>query len=328
MKAQYVDNPGKGPGHGLLKISEPGALAMQDNLTFSIRRASDQQCIGASDRQSAEVLLTPDGVEMDGETLHLLVGPAVVDSLDTQETYRLTLVGSDGSRSACGLGVPQVTYSPLAGGAGIGSTAAAPKPATPPPPPPAPAPEPAPAPMPEPAPEPMPELEIAPEPKKKGNPLPIILLILLLAGGGFALWKFVLNKPEETAPVAEKIAPLAQARKHLSGPADPAAGVELAKTLRAEKDSADAVFLLMEDAAGKGNTEAMLTTGEFYDPAASVDSGSIQKDPLQALNWYAKAKAAGSADADAKLAALKAWAEAEAPKGTAGAKDILDKLSK
>ena len=142
MKAQYADNPSKGPGHGILRIGEPGALAMQDSLTFSIRRASDQQCIGASDRQSAEVFLTPDGRDMDGETLCLLVGPAVVDSLDVQETYRITLLGADGTRAACGLAVPQVTYSPAAGGAGIGKTAAPTPPPPPPPPPPAPAPMP------------------------------------------------------------------------------------------------------------------------------------------------------------------------------------------
>ena len=121
---------------------------------------------------------------------------------------------------------------------------------------------------------------------------------------------------------------LSQARTHLAGPADPAKSVELAKLLRSEKDSADAVFLLMEDAAGKGNAEAMLATGEFYDPAATIDAGSIQKDPLQALDWYTKAKTAGNAEADAKIAALKAWAEAEAPKGTAGAKEVLEKIGK
>ena len=177
------------------------------------------------------------------------------------------------------------------------------------------------------------------EPKKKGGAgiFIVILVLLLLAGGGFALWKFVLDKPDETTPpaagngttpVAEKVPALSQARTHLAGPADPAKSVDLAKLLRSEKDSADAVFLLMEDAAGKGNAEAMLATGEFYDPAATIDAGSIQKDPLQALDWYAKAKTAGSADVDAKIAALKAWAETEAPKGTAGAKEVLEKINK
>ena len=325
MKALYADDTGKGPGYGFLRVSEPGALAMQDVLTFSIRRASDQQCIGASDRQSAEVFLAPDGLEMDGETLCLRIGPAVVDNLDVQETYRITLQGADGSRAACGLNVPQVTYSPAAGGAGIGKTAA-PAP-TPPPPPPAPAPEPKPEPKPEPA--PLQDLSLAPEPpKKKGGGLIIALIVLLLlAGGGFALWKFVLSKPDEAPKAApEQVAPLSQARKHLGGPADPAESLTLAKKLRAEKESADAVFLLLEDAAGKGNAEAMLGTGEFYDPTATIDAGSIKKDPLQALDWYTKAKAGGNAEAEARLAALKAWAEAEAPKGTAGAKDVLDKM--
>ncbi len=330
MKARYLDDPQRGPGHGLLRVAEPGALALQDSLTFSIRRASDQQCIGAAGRQSAEVFLSPEGVNLENGDLCLGIGPAVVDLLDPLETYRLTLLGADGQRAACPLEVALVTYSPAGGGAGVGMTPAPKTAPTPPPPPP-------PAPEPDPEPAPLPDLEIAPvEPAKRGkNPLLFILpVLLLLAAGGFAYWKFVLDKPADPVPAAQNAtapaleAPLAQARKYLSGPADPAAGVELAKKLRADKDSADAVFLLMEDAAGKGNAEAMLAAGEFYDPTATIDIGTIEKDPLQALDWYTKAKAAGNAGAEAKLAGLKAWAEAEAPKGTAGAKDVLEKINK
>ena len=166
-----------------------------------------------------------------------------------------------------------------------------PKPApAPPPPPPPPAPEPELEPVPQedadasmdilPPPDP------APAPAKGGalKPLLLVLLLVALAAGGFVAWKFWLDKedpklaentnstqpaentnstqpaenkePAKEEPKAPPKPALTQAREHLAGPADPAESVNLAGKLREERDGADASFLLVEDAAQKGNAEA------------------------------------------------------------------------
>ena len=194
----------------------------------------------------------------------------------------------------------------------------------------------------------------APEVRKK--PIRLLfagLLLLVLAGGGIAAWKILSDgqpaptdlapAPAENAPgadnppVADKTTqqekpptesrtPLARAREHLAGPADPVQGIRIAKELREEEGGADAAFLLAEDAAGKGNAEAMLLTGIFYDPSDSAPSGSIIKDAEQALSWYRQASRAGLTEAKTRLAALRAWAEAEAAKGSADARDLLERF--
>ena len=345
MKAIYSDDKDQGPGRGFLHISEANVGNME-GLRFSIKRGTDQHSLGPGGWQPAESPLAAQRVTLSDDGFDIAVGPEVVDLLDTRENYRLTLVSADGSTQVSALRVPEVTYSPVGGGQGIGAAAApAPKPAPapPPPPPPPPAPEP----------EPDPGMDIMPPPdsmpeRSKGGPLKFIiiaLVLLALAGGGFAAWKFWLDKkepakttedtatpkPEEKKEPEDKKEPdktppkpaLAQAREHLAGKAEPAESVKLANTLREDRDGADASFLLVEDAAQKGNAEAMLLTGGYFDPVDAKPAGSIKKDPTEALSWYKKAKAAGSADADARIAALRAWAQAEAAKGSPEAKALL-----
>ena len=319
VKASYANDTAKGPGHGFLLIGEAGALAASEGIRLCIKRASDRNCLGLGGWQPAEVFLEPDAFFQEGDTFRMGVGPGVVDNLDAQETYRLTLQGVDGAQGSATLQVAEVVYSPLLGGQGV-SSIAAPAAKTPPPPRPAPAPAPEPAPMPEILPEPAPV-------KKEthssgGGKLPIILalVLLLLGGGGFAAWKLMGNK--EAAPEP----PMVQARKHLSGTADAMTGLDMAIRFRAQEGGADAAFLLAEDAAQKGNAAAMALTGDFYSPADAGPAGSIQKDALEAFMWYSKAKAAGSAEAAVRLDALRAWAEAEAVKGSAQAKAVLAKF--
>ena len=191
-----------------------------------------------------------------------------------------------------------------------------------------------------PEPEPEPVVDILPPPAeppaaKKGSMMPVIIgiLVLALAGGGFAAWKLLLDKEQPPVAAEEKKEPesppkpaLAQAREHLAGKADPKESVTLAKKLREDKDGGDAAFLLVEDAAQKGDAEAMLLTGGYFDPADSAPSGTIKKDPAEALSWYKKAKDAGNAEADARMASLRAWAELETARGSPEAKDLLTKF--
>lgn len=333
MKAIFITDKAKGAGFGFLAISDVASLSSLENISFCIKRASDQKNLGKSGWQPAESFLQPSGVSLTEDGFGLSVGPEVVDTLDPQENYRLILQCGDGSKHVSALRVPEVAYSKQTGGQGIGSTEkAAPPPPPPPPPPPLPPQEKSPAP---PAQEPDPAPPPPPPAPKKSLALPLVAILaalLVLGGGGFALWKFVLQpdtgtteQAEETPPPAKS--PLQQAREHLAGSGNPAEALDLAKRLRAEESGADAAFLLAEDAAEKGNPEAMLMTGGFYDPADSAPSGSIEKDPFQALEWYNKAKAAGNTEADARLKALRTWAEAEAAKGSQTGKDLLLKLS-
>lgn len=360
MKAIYSDDRDKGPGHGFLRVSE-ARIGNLEGLRFSIKRGTDHNCLGPGGWQPAESPLTAGRITLSDEGFDIAVGPEVVDHLDTRENYRLSLVGADGASETGALRVPEVAYSPVGGGQGIG-VAPAPKVTAPPPPPP-PAPEPtiqeieeAESDMILPPPE--------PAPAKKRSLAPILLLVLLLAlaGGGFAAWKFWPGKddPAETAgntnatqagsanatlpgnanatlaeenkePAREEAkAPprpaLAQAREHLAGSADPAESVKLAQTLRAHEHGADASFLLLEDAAQKGNAEAMLLTGGYFDPVDKAPAGSIRKDPAEALAWYKKAGAAGNAQADARIAALRSWAQAEAARGSPEARELLTRF--
>ena len=102
--------------------------------------------------------------------------------------------------------------------------------------------------------------------------------------------------------------------------------LELARPLRtpqAGNDESDAAFLLLEDAAQKGNAEAMFLVGQFYDPQSKLPRGSIPADMSQAKHWYDNARSKGYAEADKALAALRRHVEGEAAKGNAEASLLL-----
>ena len=191
--------------------------------------------------------------------------------------------------------------------------------------------------------------------KSSGSLLWIILGLVLLALAAAAVWWFFLRAtppppppmapqtpatrqeaaaPQQTAPAGTEkapaapaaVAPLQQAREHLRGTADPATSLELARPLRTPKagnDESDAAFLLLEDAAQKGNAEAMFLVGQFYDPQSKLPRGSIPADMSQAKHWYDNARSKGYAEADKALAALRRHVEGEAAKGNAEASLLL-----
>lgn len=119
---------------------------------------------------------------------------------------------------------------------------------------------------------------------------------------------------------------LAQAREHLRGAADPATSVALARPLRtadASPEQADASFLLLEDAAQKGQPEAMYLLGQFYDPVSTLPRGSIPVDMEQARLWYARAVEKDVKQAGRALKDLHDHASREAQKGNALARRLL-----
>ncbi len=150
------------------------------------------------------------------------------------------------------------------------------------------------------------------------------------------------NKPEEAKPEgntgtdnsapATNLSPMDSARELLRKNDAAQKSYDLAQNLKpqAEKDAKaqDAVFLLLEDAAQKGLSGAMTELGNFYDPSSTGAKGSISPDANEAYTWYTKAQESGDANVTASLERLQKWAEEEAKKGNAAAKDLLNSWKK
>ena len=199
------------------------------------------------------------------------------------------------------------------------------------------------------------------QPEESGSKLwLIVLLVLALAAAGGAAWWFLLREPEKaplpTPPAqtqnADKaqnpeqdkpkpadaapqkdaeaakpaLSPLASAREQLRGQALPDVSLAMAKPMRkadAQPEETDAAFLLLEDAAQKGDAEAMFLVGQFYDPASTLPRGSIPADLTQAKRWYDQAAQKGQPQAKAALDKLKEHARALEAKGDAEARALL-----
>lgn len=112
MKVDYKDNASLGPGNGILTFSE--CLPPDQPWSISIQRASDQnfmtgkkakQWVGETFFMPLQGSVKPDGA------LELFIGPAIVDSLDQQEQYRVALKGKDGDVQKGRLKVGQISFS-------------------------------------------------------------------------------------------------------------------------------------------------------------------------------------------------------------------------
>jgi len=198
------------------------------------------------------------------------------------------------------------------------------------------------------------------EGKSGGKAGIVILLVLLALAAGVAAWWFLLREPEKAplpTPPAQsqdadkphtpeqaqpkpadaaaqqgadaakpQLSPLASAREQLRGQALPDVSLAMAKPMRkadATPEESDAAFLLLEDAAQKGDAEAMFLVGQFYDPAGTLPRGSIPADLTQAKRWYDQAAQKGQADAKTALEKLKEHARALDAKGDAEAHSLL-----
>ncbi|MDR3175864.1 MAG: hypothetical protein LBU06_04955 [Desulfovibrio sp.] len=186
MKTQFKNDERRGRGHAgfyCTELSDPAAI-----YSFSLCRASDMTFLGLSGWQSAEEKHRPDGQERNDVGVILHVGPAIVDCLDENENYRLTLYADGLAAQKASFSIAAL-YRSLSAASGVfqinapkGEPKAAPEP------------EPAPEAMPEPAPEAI---------SAKPNKIPLLavgfLILALLAGGG--AWWFM---RQNTAPVAEE----------------------------------------------------------------------------------------------------------------------------
>ncbi|EGW52781.1 hypothetical protein HMPREF1022_00259 [Desulfovibrio sp. 6_1_46AFAA] len=330
MRATITADPSRGPGYGIIEIRDAGNVFAP---AFVLRRGSDGKTLSSGGWQESETALTPDAWDNDGGSLRLAVGPAVVDEMDNLDAYRISLTGA----GACVLVVQNLVYSHISGGQGVGVYAPPTEPLQA-------VPETEPA-VEAPEPEPVvtePPLRMAREPGegKSGKGGLLVGLALLVLVAGVAVWWFMLRAPEkpplpsaptaaqnQTAPAASaNQSPLAAAREQLRGEARPEMSLALAKPMRkagAGAEESDAAFLLLEDAAQKGNAEAMLLVGQFYDPVSSLPRGSIPVDMGQAKHWYEQARQKGQAEAAKALDALRVHAQTEADKGNAEARSLL-----
>lgn len=330
MRATITADPSRGPGYGIIEIHDAGNVFAP---AFVLRRGSDGKTLSSGGWQESETALTPDAWDNDGGSLRLAVGPAVVDEMDNLDAYRISLTGA----GACVLVVQNLVYSHISGGQGVGVYAPPTEPLQA-------VPETEPA-VEAPEPEPVvtePPLRMAREPGegKSGKGGLLVGLALLVLVAGVAVWWFMLRAPEksplpsaptaaqnQTAPAASaNQSPLAAAREQLRGEARPEMSLALAKPMRkagAGAEESDAAFLLLEDAAQKGNAEAMLLVGQFYDPVSSLPRGSIPVDMGQAKHWYEQARQKGQAEAAKALDALRVHVQTEADKGNAEARSLL-----
>ena len=359
MRASISGDSGRGPGNGVIEIFDAGSVS---DPGFTLLRASDGKCLGPRGWQESETLLTPEAWDNDGGSLRLAVGPAVVDEVDNLDAYRISLrgVGSCAlavkslvySHIAGGHGMGAATQA-----------APQPAPVAPEPEPIVESPEPPLAfeePQ-QPAPQLEDPLEMnTQQPEKSGGKgMLVVLLVLAFAAAGAAVWWFLLrepekaplptppaqtqnaDKPQNSDPAQPKTAdapkqgadaakpaltPLASAREQLRGQALPDVSLAMAKPLRkaeATPEETDAAFLLLEDAAQKGDAESMYLVGQFYDPASTLPRGSIPADLTQAKRWYDQAVQKGQPLAKAALDKLKEYARGLEAKGDAEARSLL-----
>ena len=360
MRASIMADSGRGPGNGIIEIFDAGSVS---DPGFTLLRASDGKCLGPRGWQESETLLTPDAWDNDGGSLRLAVGSAVVDEVDNLDAYRISLRGVGSCALAVkSLVYSHIAGGHGMGAATPVAPAPQPVP-TPAPEPMVESPEPPlafeepqqPAPQLE---DPLTMNTQQPE-KSGGKGMLVALLVLALVAAGAAAWWFLLREPEKaplpTPPAQTEnagkpqttdqappkpaeapkqgadaakpaLTPLASAREQLRGQALPDVSLAMAKPLRkadANPEETDAAFLLLEDAAQKGDAEAMFLVGQFYDPASTLPRGSIPADLTQAKRWYDQAAQKAQPQAKAALDKLKEYARGLEAKGDAEARALL-----
>lgn len=311
MQARLVQTTEMPAGHAELHLARLGAIGADVEICLALPAAGSQMHLDPRDETkpwgSAEFWFRPPVLRRDGDAAVLGLDPATTFHLRANQPYILALRDAAGqSAKAPLLGIALRVPSTPPKGWGM---AAVPVPE--------PAPEPAPAAPAPAAPAPPPELVIEPRrpaappaaERKGAAPIGLILgvVVLLAAIGGGAWWW--LNRPAAPvaeAPAAPAAAPPARtldaARKALA--ADPAAADALAlgKEHLAARDL-DGAFLLLRAAGEKGNAEAAVLVGGFYDPATWSKETSPLPAPNadQAASWYRRAAEAGDAEAQYRL---------------------------
>lgn len=325
MQARLVQTTEMPPGHAELHLARLGTLGDDIEICLGLPSAGSQMHLDPRDETrpwgSAEFWFSAPVLRREGEGAVLALDPATTFHLRANQPYILSLRDAAGRAARApllGIGLRVPSTPPKGwGAAGPAAPVIEPSPPTP---------EPAAAP---PAPAPAPELVVeartpAPPPpvieKKGGSAIGLIIgLVVLLALAGGGAWWWFNRAPQQFAEAPPAAAParnLDAARKALA--ADPAAADALAlgKEHLAAGDL-DGAFLLFRAAGEKGNAEAAVIVGGFYDPA----SWSKETSPLPAANadqavaWYRRAAEAGDAEGQYRLGMVLKSGKTEASDG-------------
>ena len=194
MKAVFENNMERGRGYARLRLSEVADFS-SGGWRFSLCRASDTTYLGRSGWQNSEDFTEPETYATEGNTLILHIGPDVVNKLDPNENYRITLQSDSQSSQKATFAITTLNRTLMDDQGRLAGAAKA----TVLPVPPA-QPDPGPEPMPE-APAPVVSSPVPEAPKKSRLPMILAaLLVLALFGGGLAFWFIKRGAPDAAPP--------------------------------------------------------------------------------------------------------------------------------
>lgn len=337
MKARYKDDSEKGPGYGYLIFSE--FLPPSGPWSVALQRSYDQNFLAQDGKWIGELSYIPLQGELaeDGTGVALSIDPVIVDALDPQQQYRVSIKGSEGEEpQTTRLHIQDISFSRderldnTARKAPTPVEKAAPKPA-----------------------DNIKEKEInPPEPEKPEIQLetpkpqtppaqkkrwPLVALALLVMAGllGWVLVSVFSGNEEQTAgptsvpPPKQEESVEAQVRKFFSQDAPNAATAltladKLSKTSPADQD---AVYRLYYFAVENNDPQAFIPYADCLNPAMPA-WGTIHKNAPEAAQFYQKAAQTNPEAAKKALENMLTWLDKQAASGNAEAKNWLEQLKK
>lgn len=345
MIIDLQNDPSKGPGYGILTFSQ--IMAPDSPWFISIQRSSDHNFVTQTGKWVGEnFFMTIPGEATSSGELTFPLGPEIIDALDNNERYRVSIKGEGGDLQHGLLNIISIVHSQETS---LDNTARPEEkplrketPVTPAPP----APEPAPIPEPSPhrAPD-EPELPLTPPPQAKAkNAWWRYAIIALLALGALAwYWFDPRNKSEETtAPVVaeeksdepketpdtpKSMSAQERVDRFFASNDKSAAGAmklytEIPKSTEADQDAA---YRLLYFASENGDAQGLLEYGKALDPSQGK-WGSIEKDGFLAYTAYAKAIEGNAEGAKAAQDNLIDWLNKESQAGNSKARGWLNDI--
>lgn len=353
MIINLQNDPSKGPGYGILTFSQ--IMAPDSPWFISIQRSSDHDFVTPTGKWVGEnFFMSIPGEATPSGDLSFSLGPEIIDTLDINERYRVSIKGESGDPQHGRLNIISLIHSQetsLDNTARPEEESMRKEPAATPTPTPPPAPEHRPVREPEPSPEsgaqssPIePELPLAPPPTQSKSTWWRYAIIALLALGAFAWYWFdprnesgeagapaVAEKkaddPKKTPPAQQALSARERVDKFFASNDKSATGAmklyaEIPKSTEADQDAA---YRLLYFAAENGNTQGLFEYGKVLDPS-QAKYGSIEKDGFLAYTAYAKAIEANAQDAKAAQDNLLEWLRKESQAGNAKARRWLNDI--